>query len=229
VGTAPSTAAGLAKQHLTWAIDSLRILFFDSPLTKRGLTLRQRAHYVQTTTQYLTAIPQVAFWIAPFMYLLLHLSAIRGSEVGVAFAATAVPYYGTVLVWLALFIGVRDTLRTAAQRTFLAPVFVVAAIGAVLGRPGARSVTDKVGAPRFSLLLVPMAALLALTVLALGYGATVADPRMTIGMAFAAGTTFLMLGVSTAMTPRDRFRRRLRAHAAALTALVVLVFLVRAF
>ena len=74
-----------------------------------------------------------------------------------------------------------------------------------------------------------MAPLLVLTVVALGYGATVADPRMTIGMAIAAGTTLLMLGVSTAVTPHDRSRRRLRAHAVALTALVVLVFLVRAF
>ena len=67
----PTTAAGLARQRLTWAIDSLRILFFDSPFSKRGLTLLQRLHYIYTTTVYLAGIAQLTFWIAPFVYLLL--------------------------------------------------------------------------------------------------------------------------------------------------------------
>lgn len=229
IGTAPTTAAGLARQRLTWAIDSLRILFFDSPLRKRGLTLRQRAHYLYTTTIYLAGIVQLTFWIAPLVYLLLQLSALRGSEAGPGYALTAGPYYLFVFGWLATFLGVRDTLRAAAQRTFLAPIFLVAALKAAFAREQASTVTDKVAVPRFSLLLLPMLGMAALTVVALTYAAVTAERRMTVAMAAAAGTTLLMSGMLTAVTSDDRTRRKLRSATAAGTVLASLVFVLRAF
>ena len=111
---------------------------------------------------------------------------------------------------------------------FLAPVFLVALLKAAFGRP-ATSVTEKVAVPRFSLLLVPMVAMAALTAISLGYTAAAADRRMTLAMGVAAATTILMSGILTAMTPDDRKRRSWRVAAATGTALVCLAFVVRAF
>jgi len=229
VGTAPATAAGLAKQQLTWAIDSLRILFFDSPLRKRGLTLRQRVHYLHTTTLYLTGIAQLVFWVAPFVYLALQVSAVRGSQAGTAYVATAGPYYASVFLWLAGFVGVRKTLRTTAQRTFLAPVFVVAALKALCGQGLQNSVTEKVRVPRFSLLLLPMIGVAALTAAGLAYTAVIGHRQMAVVVAAAAGMTLIMSGMLTAVTHDDCLRRRLRVAAVACTVLAAFVFAIRAF
>lgn len=44
-GTAPTDAIGNQKQRWQWAVDSLRILFWDCPLLRRGLTWNQRLEY----------------------------------------------------------------------------------------------------------------------------------------------------------------------------------------
>jgi cellulose synthase/poly-beta-1,6-N-acetylglucosamine synthase-like glycosyltransferase len=229
VGTAPTTAAGLAKQRLTWATDSLRLLFFDNPLRKRGLTVAQRLHYLYTSTSYLSGILLLTFWIAPLVYLLLDLSTIRGSETGWAYAVIAGPYYLFVFGWLATFLGVRNTFRATAQRTFLAPIFLLAAVKAAFARRHARTVTEKVVEPQFSVLLLPMIGIAALSVVALTYLAVGADRRMTAVLASAAATTLLMSGILTAVTSDQRKRQRLRVTAVAGTLGVVVVFLLRAY
>ena len=83
--------------------------------------------------------------------------------------------------------------------------------------------------PRFSLLLLPMAGIATLTAVALTYAAVAADRRMTVVMAAAAGTTFLMSGLLTAVTGDDRTRRKLRFATVAATALAATVFVARAF
>jgi len=228
VGTAPTTSAGLAKQRHTWAADSWRILFFDTPLRKPGLTGRQRLHYLYTCTAYFTAIAQTAFWIAPLIYLLLQTPALRGSDADGVYPLFAVPYYAAVFGWLSTFIGLRTAVRTAAQRTFLAPVFILAAFKAAVHRP-ASTVTEKAVQPRFSLLLMPMILITGLTAAALAYTAHVADKRMTVAMAAAAVTTIVMTGILTAVTPNTHTRRTLRTASVGLTILAVAIFLIRAF
>jgi cellulose synthase (UDP-forming) len=53
------------KQRLRWAIDSVRLLVFDSPLLKPGLSLAQRIQCVHTTSFYLFAAMLNIFLLGP--------------------------------------------------------------------------------------------------------------------------------------------------------------------
>ena len=79
-------------------------------------------------------------------------------------------------------------------------MFLVAALKAALGRRLTTTVTGKVAVPRFSPLLLPMLGMVALTVVGLAHTVAAADRRMTVAMTLAAGTTFLMSGMLTAVT-----------------------------
>jgi len=45
LGTAPKRLANIYKQRGTWALDTMRLVFKDSPLFKKSLTFRQKVHY----------------------------------------------------------------------------------------------------------------------------------------------------------------------------------------
>ena len=54
-GLAPKDVSGIYKQRGTWALDTLRILYWDSPIFKRGLNFRQSLHYFEMAYCYLVA------------------------------------------------------------------------------------------------------------------------------------------------------------------------------
>ena len=134
VGTAPATAAEMASQRLRWATDSLRIFFWDNPLLKRGLTLRQRLHYLHTTGWYLVAAAHVIFLVSPIASILLGARLLVSGTEG-TYAVLLALYLVPVAATLALHVGWRGALRTAQIQTFLAPVFALAIPRALLDSP----------------------------------------------------------------------------------------------
>lgn len=54
-GTAPLDLSGIYKQRGTWALDTLRIFFWHSPLFVKGLNLRQRLHYFEMGWAYIVS------------------------------------------------------------------------------------------------------------------------------------------------------------------------------
>ena len=54
-GLAPKDVSSIYKQRGTWALDTMRILFWDSPLTKKGLTMRMRFHYFEMAYCYIVS------------------------------------------------------------------------------------------------------------------------------------------------------------------------------
>lgn len=173
VGSAPSTAAEMASQRLRWATDSLRMFFFDNPLRKRGLTLRQRWHYLHTTGWYLVASAHVIFLVSPILSIILHMRLLRhGTETtyGLLLALYLVP----VAILLTAHVGWRAALRTAQLQTFLAPVFAVAVPRALLSRrhPHKRSlhgtVTRKHSERQISWITMFQHAVLCLLLVAIG-------------------------------------------------------------
>jgi len=54
-GTAPADIYGVYKQRQQWATDSLRLLFWDSPFKRAGLTVKQKLQYFQIGFVYLAA------------------------------------------------------------------------------------------------------------------------------------------------------------------------------
>ena len=90
VGTAPEEVVSQTGQRWTWAVDSMRLLFWDCPLKHRALTLAQRLQYFHFGYYYITIgiflpitifiVPQWALFsykfvltIPPEMYLLARL------------------------------------------------------------------------------------------------------------------------------------------------------------
>lgn len=55
LGHAPSDLSSIYKQRGTWATDTLRMMFWDSPIFKRGLSTKQRVHYFEIGYCYLVS------------------------------------------------------------------------------------------------------------------------------------------------------------------------------
>ena len=147
VGTAPSTAAEMASQRLRWATDSLRMFFWDNPLLKRGLTLRQRLHYLHTTGWYLVAAAHLVFLLSPIASILLGVRLLApGTET--TYGLLLALYLGPVALMLGAHVGWRAALRTAQVQTFLAPVFAVAVPRALFSPPRRRARTQHSGVTR---------------------------------------------------------------------------------
>ncbi|MGH2841780.1 MAG: glycosyltransferase, partial [Solirubrobacteraceae bacterium] len=173
VGTAPSTAAEMASQRLRWAIDSLRMFFFDNPLRKRGLTLRQRLHYLHTTGWYLVATTHLIFLLSPIVCILAGVRLLApGTEQ--TYGLLLALYLGPVAALLTAHVGWRAALRTAQLQTYLAPVFALAVPRALLSAPGRRrralpgGVTRKSSQRQMSAITLFQLAVLALLLLSIG-------------------------------------------------------------
>jgi len=68
---APETPYAFARQRLRWAQGAMQLLRCENPLFVRGLTPRQRVAYLATWLGFLAAWPNLLFYLAPALYLLL--------------------------------------------------------------------------------------------------------------------------------------------------------------
>lgn len=70
-GTAPMDLSDIYKQRGTWALDTLRMAIWHSPLFARGLSWRQRLHYVEIAYAYIvSAIAMPILFTLPAIALL---------------------------------------------------------------------------------------------------------------------------------------------------------------
>ncbi|WP_026341829.1 glycosyltransferase [Actinomadura atramentaria] len=74
---APEDLPNVYKQLGTWAVDTLRILYWRSPLTARGLTLRQRAQFLEVGLFYLSSVPTLVLMLTPACCLLADVRMFR--------------------------------------------------------------------------------------------------------------------------------------------------------
>lgn len=71
-GTAPQDLSNIYKQRGTWALDTLRMFFRKSPFIKRGLSFRQRMHYIELSWAYIvSAIGITILFLLPPVTLVL--------------------------------------------------------------------------------------------------------------------------------------------------------------
>jgi cellulose synthase (UDP-forming) len=202
-GTAPTDILGVYRQREQWATDSLRLLFWDSPLTRKGLSLPQRLHYFYTGFGYL-----VSAFVLPFFYVLPAWSSFTGKFILRASALEYARYRGAYLVLSVLAITVLEH-PVSARKPFriwagLFPVFIRATVRALRSRrekPVYR-VTDKSGArPGASARLVrvlPQALIAAATAAALLYAAwrdTLPPGLLAINVLWGLWVIWTMLGI----------------------------------
>lgn len=199
VGTAPATAAEMASQRLRWAHDSLRIFFWDNPLLKRGLTMRQRLHYLHTTGWYLIATTQLIFLCSPIVSILAGVQLLApGTEA--MYGLLLGLYIGPLGAMLVAQIGWRAALRGIQQQTFLAPVFAMAVVRALRSSPRRRGrklqggVTRKSSQRRMSGITV--FAITVLVLLLVSIGVAIADPGGT-SWAVVVWACFLVVSLAT--------------------------------
>jgi cellulose synthase (UDP-forming) len=202
-GKAPETPAAFLKQRLTWATDSLRILLWDSPLWKRGLTMRQRLHYLHTTTFYLVAACFLAFLAAPPLQLLFGISVLPMSSTR-AYVLMAGPYVAATGLFLVSYAGVHGGVRSARSSLLLAPVCALALVRAATRKRFASGVTPKVCPPVLSALVVPHYVALAVSALAISLALAAADPADAVSGLWS-------VWILIALSPAARVSRSARA------------------
>ena len=198
VGTAPATFAALAAQRLTWATDSVRLLFWDSPLFKRGLTLRQRMHYFHTVSFYLVAATQALFVMGPALWLLWSVPIMRFDSVG-EYLARSVPFYAAVLGYFLVHVGWRGTLRIGQQQLSLSPVYVYAVLRAATRARARPGVTKKINQPAFSWLMLPTVVAVGLSCAGVLVAVVERTDRVALAGVWAGWFAFMMIGALTAV------------------------------
>ena len=78
VGTAPLDVVGNLKQRWQWAVDSLRMFFWDNPLTHGGLTWGQRLQYLHFGYNYIVfGVFMPIFFTMPIWALFSHSFMLR--------------------------------------------------------------------------------------------------------------------------------------------------------
>ena len=208
-GTAPQTASTLARQRLRWATDSLRILFWRNPLLDWRLSLRQRLHYLQTTSFYLVGATQTLFLLGPTLYLLWGISVMRFS--GPAdYVVHGLPYYASILLLLMVYGGVRGGLRVIQQQLFLSPIYCVATVGALVPFRLPAGVTDKARRAGFSPLLLPQLVFAALCVAGIAVALRDGGGTLTIAGIWTALLLAALIPFTTAVGFSPPVARRLR-------------------
>jgi cellulose synthase (UDP-forming) len=224
LGTAPVLAAEYARQRLRWAMDSLRLLIFDSPVLRRGMRSRQRMHYLHTTSSYLVLATQTIFLTGPPLYLLARVSVLRPTS-SAAYLDHVLPYLVAIAAMLAAYVGLVRAARTAQSAMFAAPVYVSALILTLAGRrPG--GVTAKVRGARASWLLAPQT--LALGCLVAGVAFAAIDHRpggSPIAVVWGGVMAFLLVGPLAAVSERPRRVRILATTGRAIVVILVVAVL----
>jgi cellulose synthase (UDP-forming) len=212
IGSAPETASVFLRQRLRWATDSTRLLTRDSPLRKRGLSPMQRLHYLHTTSYYLLAGLQLCFLIGPPLTVFLGIP-IFTAEPTWPYALAALPYFAALVAFLAVHGDGRGSLPIVQSALFSAPVYVFAAVRAILGlRPDSRP-TEKGRQRWFSPLLLPQICLFAALGGCIVYAALRADGTSVVAVLWASVMAFLLAGPLSAASARPAMERAVRGTA----------------
>ncbi len=141
-GLAPTDLKGIYKQRGTWALDTLRIFFHDSPLLARGLTLRQRLHYAEIGITYcISAICIPILFALPAVSLLFNFAVVDNFPM---YLALRIPS----LIALLLFYEYVCKGFTAGQYwAGLWPVYLKALVQSFSGKKPRYQVTSKTAVP----------------------------------------------------------------------------------
>jgi cellulose synthase (UDP-forming) len=207
-GLAPADIWGVCRQRSQWALDTMRLFFWDCPLFKRHLRWRIKMMYLVLPLAYLcagTVFP--FFFIIPLWTYLTGYSVIDDSEIVFALLR------GTYFLYMALALRALFR-RHEAGRQFqmlvgLFPVYVISTLRALFyprsrRAPYAPNNADRT-APRPAFLAVlPQLAIVVLNAVLPFYAvaARTAAPRLILGNALVSAVAMwsLLPAISAALT-----------------------------
>ena len=133
IGTSPVDIWAVYRQRGQWALDSLRLFFWDNPFFRRGLTFRQKVQYLNLGFVYL-----VSAWFMPIFFLVPIMSIFTSQPVMTASVTAYIlhrlPYFIIMSVAYAVLNYPTPYLYAYQMWTGLFPVFMKATVKALLHR-----------------------------------------------------------------------------------------------
>jgi len=167
-GLAPDDIWGVMKQRGQWALDTMRLFWWDNPLLKKGLPARKRFNYFLIGFTYLTC----GFFI-PFLFLIPPWVYLTGSSVidrpEVEFAVVRGVYFVSMLLAMRYLACGESPARQFQMLVGLFPVYCINALRALRFRRGKPQyhVNNRRGAKKKRNRPAPLAVLPQLTVVGL--------------------------------------------------------------
>lgn len=123
IGTAPADIWSVYRQRSQWATDSLRLMFWDSPFFRRGLTFKQKMQYFNLGLVYL-----VSAFIMPVYFTVPVWTIFSGSFVLSASVETYILHRLPSFIFMSVAYGVLNYptpyLQAYQMWTGLFPVFI---------------------------------------------------------------------------------------------------------
>jgi cellulose synthase (UDP-forming) len=145
-GLAPESLATMLGQRLRWAQGTIQVLFKENPLTKRGLSLGQRAMYFATMWSYLSGFTAIIYIACPVLYVFFTVRPVQSFSGG--FLLRLIPY---LVFTQAMFVVVGYGIKTWRGQQYSLALFplwiracVTAAGNVFFGRKLGFVVTPKV-------------------------------------------------------------------------------------
>lgn len=174
-GTAPSDIIAQQQQRRQWAVDSLRILFWDNPFLRKGLTWHQKVSYFHFGYHYIMfGIAYPIFFVMPIWGLFAGSFVLTASPL--LFLAYRLPYLGLMRWMNWSMTNQKQDLKSFQVQAGLWAVYLLAIITALVHperRPRYR-VNTKVGRDinllARILVLMPNLTLMGLSLAAIVYG-----------------------------------------------------------
>lgn len=99
---APEDIPNVYQQLGTWAVDTLRIMFWRFPGRTTALSLRQRLHFAEMGLFYLSSIPTLALCLAPALCLLTGTRVVAADPIHHAIFAIV---YTNLIAWFTFMLG----------------------------------------------------------------------------------------------------------------------------
>jgi cellulose synthase (UDP-forming) len=208
-GTAPKTAAEYTKQRLRWATDNLRLFLFDSPLRRRGLTIRQRLHYVHTSGYPIFNCFQILFMVCPVLFLVWHMP-VMGFVTMASYGPRAASYMCLLGALVVIYSGSGGGLRSLRSAIAIAPIGVLATFQALTGKRVPSGVTQKDKEARFAWPAVPQYVLWLFALFGVVWAVTVRPNGATTAGLWSAWALFALCPFVAAITTDERRVRVVR-------------------
>lgn len=194
-GLAPTSIWGVYQQRGQWALDTMRLFFWDNPFLKKGLTFPRRLHYATVAESYIFS----AFML-PFFFLLPLWTYLTGEAV---FAPAISRFVLVRCLYLAVMAAAIHfmCLGEAPAKQFrhlggLFPVYIKGILRALFSPKGSRKPAYRVNNSRTArprldarpawLAVLPQMTIMGLNLVLPFYAllAGTCDPRLVAGSAF---------------------------------------------
>lgn len=135
-GISPEDLANFIKQRATWAMDTMRLFFWDNPIKKKGLSLRQKLQFLETQLFYLNSFVTISLVIITSMSLIFEVWPT--TEDALTHAKFMLPSFIFLEAYLLLLGGKIPFRRVRQFWVGLSPYFALSTLKALVYGPDSK-------------------------------------------------------------------------------------------